>query len=75
MDPEAVVMLCPSCKTAECAEGRAMCFECMETALSRVKVDCEGRAKINTFVPWDGPVSSPYRTKMKYGHRAIRRGE
>ena len=46
-------MTCPTCKAAPCADGRARCWACLETELDVVKVNCEGRAKVTPYVPFD----------------------
>lgn len=67
-------MLCPTCKKDECAEGRVLCWCCLETALDRVKVTCEGRSKVSVYIPYD-PNPSPYRTAIrKQNYRVHRRG-
>ena len=45
--------LCPSCRREPCAIDRKRCFVCLETELDAVKVNCEGRAKVTPYVPYD----------------------
>lgn len=45
--------LCPSCRREPCADGRKLCWPCLETTLDAVKVNCEGRAKVTPYVPYD----------------------
>ena len=46
-------MICPTCKREPVADGRARCWFCLETELDAVKVNCEGRAKVTPYVPYD----------------------
>ncbi len=62
--------LCPSCRREPCAIDRKRCFVCLETELDAVKVNCEGRAKVTPYVPYD------WTSKGQNGHdrnQAIRR--
>ncbi len=53
--------ICPTCKVAPCDHGRAMCFECMEDAVLRVK----GKAG-------DNPVSNEGNEAGPWQQNAIR---
>lgn len=58
-------MLCPTCKRDDVAEGRKLCWGCLETVLDAVKVNCEGRSKVTPYIPMLEKNPSPYKTRMR----------
>ena len=68
-------MICPTCKRDDVAEGRKLCWGCLESALDACKPNWEfGRSRVGPYVPYDWTANGQAKHDRKRGvYRVDRR--